>query len=145
MKIKLTINPNQGINNIEFGMDRKKVHSIIGLPSDSFYKSASDPNMSEEYKDLKLFIYYDKKDRVGAIEAWDEALIVYNELDLFQTKHKDLFQYFKKKDPDTKVLSDTLISYLTGIIIWYENDVTDKSLCTSVTAFRKGYFEKGTL
>ena len=136
MKQKLIIHPREGINAVRLGMSRKEIHSEFGMPDDSFLKFPDDQNESEEYKKLALFVYYDQNDRAKSIEAWDEALLFYNDIDLFNLKYKSAVRVFKELDPALEVSSDSLISRKLGIHFWYEDEIADDSRPSSVTVFK---------
>jgi len=139
MKKKVVIVPNVGIGEIMLGMSREQLHSQIGLPSKSFFKSSKDHSMSEEYKDLGVFVYFDEKDTVAAIEAWNEADLIYKNLRLFKINYEDIIRVFKEDDSTLEILFDGIKSNNLGITTWLEDRPTKKSKCDSITLFKKGY------
>jgi hypothetical protein len=136
MKTKLIVNAREGVNNLKLGMPRKEVHVELGLPSKSFLKFSDDKNMSEKYNAIGVILYYDKNDRLKAIEAWDEAKLFFKNFDLFQMNHAEALAFFKELDPQLKILSDGFISNKLGLNTWYEDEVSNESKFTSVTIFK---------
>ena len=136
----LEIKPYEFVGLIPFGINRNDLHSLIGQPSKSFMKMETSTQPTDKYNDLSLFIYYNDEEKVSAVESWPDCNIWFLGIDLFKQPHLTLLNFFKKYDENLKMETDGFTSLKAGISTWYEGEISDSVLCSSIFVFEKNYF-----
>ncbi len=66
------VEPNESVNGIRFGTDRKTVREILGRPERIFRKTPDSANTTDAY--LPFHVYYSADDRFEAIELFDKKI-----------------------------------------------------------------------
>lgn len=134
--------PYHAVGLIEFGMKRADIRNLLGIPEKSFFRSEASKAPLDKFSSFGFFIYYDESDRMEALEAWSDAKIIFNDLDLFQLNMEELFEELQKIDENLQVDSDGIISLKFGIGAWHPYfDKRWKEPFESIIFFRKGYYE----
>ena len=132
-KIKLTIKPMEGVNEIKFGMTRDEIHSLWG-ETEGFYKGDQDI-LTDDYR--FCHIYYDSNDLFEAIDIAAEYVDVYYENTILSSKYSDILRFFENIYDDIEEHGDGFISKKGSIGVYIEND---EDIVDAILFGKKGYY-----
>jgi len=131
---KFEIIPYNKVGDISFKMKRANVRKLLGEFSE-FKKSKSSEKTTDDFKFCHVF--YDKEDKVEAVEFFEESGLVYEGKKLFSMSYNELLQFVKEKkfdynDDDTGVIIEDI-----GIAAY----APGKRGIESVLVYCKGYYD----
>jgi len=132
--------PNKGIGNISLNSSRDQVNKSLKTKATVFKKTKNSENTTDAFDDIGVHVYYDKNNKVKAIEAFSESRVILDKKYIFKTPAKDVYQKIKKIDPDAKDDDQTtLTSKKLGLSIFSSNGFASENNIDSVLVFRKDY------
>jgi len=131
---KFEIIPYNKVGNITFQLTRDAVRKILGEFKE-FKKSKSSKKTADDFKFCHVF--YDKDDKVEAVEFFEENELVYEEKNLFSMSYNELMQLVKEKRFDYKEDGPGVIIEDLGIAAC----TPGKRRIESILVYRKGYYE----
>jgi hypothetical protein len=93
--------------------------------------------------DAKLFLEYDKSDRVVSVEMYAPADPIFFGHHLLQESFGELLEWFPQIDPEVKIEGDGLTSAKFGVALWADSAEDEPGeLVESVMVFERGYYER---
>jgi len=136
----LTIQPNEGVGEIRFGMLRHDVLALLGVAQLRQKKSDS-PVPSDFFPEHSLFVAYDADEAVEAIEMKHPANPCLMSKPLIGTPFDELLQWFRSIDPRVEVDDAGLTSFRYGVGLYAPHASKSPSdPVEGVIAFRPGYY-----
>ena len=86
--------PFKGMNNITFGLKREIVRKLIIGDFHTFLRNKFAENTTDYYRDLGLFINYNKDDECEAIEITSKGNLFFEKKNLFDYSVQDIREKF---------------------------------------------------
>jgi len=120
--------PTKKCGDIDFYADRKLVRSLLGK-YETFTKSKTSVNSCDDFGFCHS--YYDKSNRLIALEFFPESVLVLDDISLFVQTPNDLINLLKLKDSNLYVDEYSILSKILGIgIDLTENHINSILVCT---------------
>jgi hypothetical protein len=131
---KFEIIPYNKAGNITFQLTRNAVRKLLGE-----FKEFKKTRLSKKTTDDFTFchVFYDKDDKVEAVEFFEENELVYEGKNLFSMSYNELLRFVKEKRYDFKEDGPGVIIEDLGIAAYAPN----KRRIESVLVFRSGYYD----
>ncbi len=140
--MNLEIVPYKSVGPLHFNMARRRVREIFReYKFEEFQKSEDDPNTTDAYDKLGLHLFYDKKNKLEAMEAFKPAKLSFNGQNLLGQTYSDVFKKLKKIDPNCVDNRESGFESLKLGIASYNSVFTRKCKIESIIIFRKGYYD----
>lgn len=126
------LKPYVSVGNIIFGESRETVREKNGEFRE-FKKSKFSKNTTDDFS--KFHVYYDKDNKVEAVEFFGECSVVFNEVDLFSKTFDELKKIFE--DESNEEDESGIIFKKFGFSIYSP----EKNKAETILAFKKGYYD----
>ena len=94
--------PYVGIGPLKFGMTMAEARSAVGLSYKSFQKSMDSYSPADAFDDSAMIVFYDKNDKVDAIEIYPEMDLTHNGTTILGNDLKKVEDYFDSISTDKK-------------------------------------------
>jgi hypothetical protein len=134
--------PNKGIGAIDFGLTREIIRSLLDAPVESFNKSKKAKIATDSFKNLGMFVYYDKHDKCEAIEFYTPASPRFHGEDLFKLGFEKFNKMLLTLDKELEEDEVGLTSKKLGIGCYAPDKEDDiNCLIESIIIFDKGYYD----
>ena len=130
MDKRIIVEPLKGIDEISFGISREEVRKYFGNNFEEFKKSKFSKNTTDDYGYCHIF--YDKDNKIEAIEFFDEVTIIIDDIIVFPNR----IEVIKKVSDDFEKDEESYISKEKSIGIYAPNDIME-----SILLGMKGYYE----
>jgi len=131
---KFEIIPNKKAGNISFQLTRDVVRKLLGEFRE-FKKNRSSKKTADDFKFCHVF--YDKDDKVEAVEFFAENELLYKGKNLFSNSYNELLQSLKEKKIDYKEDDSGIIIDSLDIAAY----IPDKRKIESILVYRRGYYD----
>jgi len=131
---KFEIIPYNKAGNITFQLTRDAVRKLLGEFKE-FKKSKSSKNTTDDFKFCHVF--YDKDNKVEAVEFFEGNELVYEGKKLFSMSYNELLQFVKEKRFDYKEDGPGVIIEDIGIAAYAPN----RCRIESILVYRRGYYD----
>ena len=128
----------KGVQNINFGMTRTEVRTIMGDLYKNFRRGAAE-NTTDFYKDIGLFFEYDKNDLCNSIGFANYSNLFIESENILQYSYSELVHMYSKKSFKKDIEGDKSIIFLDLGFSVSKIDNTDK--IESVGIFSSDYWE----
>lgn len=136
----LTIQPNEGVGTIRFGMLRRDVHALLGVPDRQ--KKRDSPVPADFYNEHGLIVEYDPEEVVEAVEIKPPADPSFMSRALIGVPFEDLAEWFRSIDPRIQFDGAGLTSFRFGIGLYAPHAAKlPGEPVEGVIAFRPGYYD----
>ena len=94
--------PYVGIGHLKFGMTMQEARTAVGLSYKSFQKSSDSYSPADAFDDSAMIVFYDKNDKVDAIEIYPEIDLTHNGTTILGNDLKEVEDYFDSISNDKK-------------------------------------------
>lgn len=131
---KFEIIPYEKVGNITFQMKRNAVRKLFGEFKE-FKKTKSSKSPTDDFK--FCHVYYDKDDKVNAVEFFEESELVYEEKNLFSMSYNELLKFFKENKLDYKEDDSGVTIECLGVSAY----APDKRRIESILVYSNGYYD----
>ena len=136
----MMIRPNQGVDEIAFGMTRAEVRSLVRTP-EPLQKKSDTAVPSDYFVEAGLIVHYDDHERVEAIELARPADAVFQSRSLLGEPYNAVEQWFRSLDPRIQTDGAGLTSFRFGVGVYAPHAAkSPESGVEGVIAFRPGYY-----
>lgn len=138
--MKFEIHNHEGVGPIRFGMGRAEVREVLGGEFESSHRGETP---YDSYFNCDYFVYYDKSEKVGAVEFTEAGYVTLGGVDLLGLSFAEMLEVIRSHDPEVKVGIEGFKSLNLGIGS-YAPDGQDKpeSPAETVIVFPRGYYDK---
>jgi hypothetical protein len=129
---KFEIIPYEKVGDISLQLERESIRKLLGEFKE-FKKSKSSEKKADNFG--FCHIYYDKDNRIEAVEFFEGTDLVYNGKNLFSLSYNELLKFAKEndyKEDDSGIFIEKL-----GIAAY----VPDKNKVESILVYRRGYYD----
>lgn len=116
--------PLKGVGPVLFGMHRKEVQSVMGMPTKSFKKTHKARSLTDAFHEGGFQVFFDDQDRVEYIELSspdDSFIAVYRSKAVFQTQADDLVEFISDSapfDPDAPEIGYAFVFPQLELSVW---------------------------
>lgn len=131
---KFEIIPYKKVGDISFQLTREAVRKLLGKFRE-FKKSKSSAKTTDDFTFCHVF--YDKDDKVEAVEFFAENELVYEGKNLFSMSYNEFMQFLKEKKLNHKEDDSGIIIDSLGIAAY----IPDKRKIESILVYRSGYYD----
>jgi len=131
---KFEIIPYKKAGDITFQLTREAVRKLLGEFTE-FKKTKASKRTTDNFK--FCHVYYDKDDKVEAIEFLEENELLYEGKNLFSMSYNELLQFVNEKKLDYKEDDQDVIIEDIGIAVY----APDKRRIEAILVYRKGYYD----
>ena len=140
--MKLEIIPYKSIGELDLLSNRSIIIKILGRPNSSFTRNLEkDKETTDEYLEFGFFAYYNQKNILEAIEAWEDADIWLGDICFFNNSIRTLTEKFRELDNQLEEDTEGFVSYKMGIGAWHPNKRENLDFpFESIIIFKKGYY-----
>jgi hypothetical protein len=138
-KISYDLRLKEGVGQINLGMNRQEIKSILGEPESS---SQGDLSIKDRYTSIGLHICYKLETEIcEAIEVLDNVELMFRGGNILDLRWDNMFQWMLENDAYLDVRRGTYISYKLGIAAGpeYDEDLDDE-IQESILIFSEGYW-----
>lgn len=140
MNISFHLAPHVGVGVINFDDSRDSVRKSLGTNYDIFTRTSTSINSTDHFRDLGVFVYYDEKDRVEAVEFTSPAIFCLDELNLFTKSCSKIIELISTIDSEVEKRNNMFISHRLGLSGYMPDSFKSKKIPESLLAFRPDYY-----
>jgi hypothetical protein len=139
------VEPYQGIGNINLGMSREKIRSILNdcdVKWETFMKTPTSIAATDAFTNLGMHIFYEKSDVCEAIEVFAPAKPILLGKCLLGVKYQELEAWFREIDDTVAVDDYGLTSHKFGVGLYVPDTVKfPDAVVEGVIVFARGYYD----
>ncbi|GHV05307.1 hypothetical protein FACS189485_12090 [Spirochaetia bacterium] len=142
--MKYEINPYVGVGPILFGMTRSEIRHALGKKYNTISKGSIIGHLSDVFRDIDTFVYYDNEDKCRAVEfGRPDGNPILLGCNLLKMNIGYVRDFIRKIDENIKMNNDGLTSFGLGVGIWHESGFDEpEEMPQSAIVFRRGYYEE---
>jgi len=108
--------PHEGVGLVRFGMSRTEVRGAIGLQAKQFLRA--DKEDTDYFAEAGLFVSFAESGKAQAIELAAPSQAMLGDRDLLGMSFSEAMTFLLRRDPQSTVETDSLISKAEGVGIW---------------------------
>lgn len=143
--MEIIIIPFQKVGELEFGMQRQHVRSLLGVDYKATFQSFSEliPDMDEYaaydmFPEVDLHTYYNKQDELHLVEMGFHTTPIFKGINLIEGQMEEKFEQLRKFDKNPQIDEESYTFLALGISLYSERE--DRKI-QSVSAFSREYAE----
>ena len=103
--------PFKGVETIEFGMTREKIRALLGSDYITFLRNEFSENTSDYYKDLNMFVQYNKDNICNALEFAAYNYLIHEGRNLFDFSYKQLTDRYGILSKEKNIEDEVGVTY----------------------------------
>lgn len=142
LKTELEIDSYKSVGPIVFGSTRgeNRKHFAVN-PKTPAVVDGGMPG--DHYEDLGIYVMYDKYNRCAGAECFRPSSVLFDGKNLLRHTYKELYDFFKQRDPNLVEGEMEFTSYKFGIAV-FDPDHLEKptDACQWIAVFRENYFNR---
>ena len=128
--------PYKAVGPLYFGLTRDQGRSLLGEKFSSFRKGPYSATDTDAYDECGLHLYYDEKDRLEAIEAFEPCPVYYRDISLLNISVREVLDRLASLGVSARYDDGHLLD-AGGFALYAPDDVV-----RAVTVYRKGYYDE---
>ena len=143
--MEFTFYPNEGVNNLRYGMDRVEIRNILTLDklSKEFYRSKNSKNSCDEFYSLGIFINYDENNNCDSFEFFQPAKVMFAEVNLMELSYLGVIDFLGYIDANIEEDDSGCTSFLLGVGAYapFKSDEPNNKI-ESIITFKRDYYNQ---